>query len=45
MSIAYYRMMSVLITTLDVEVDSPFGVKVLEIVRDTVPVQDLGDNG
>jgi len=43
--IGYYRMMCVLMTTLDVEVDSPFGVKVLEIVRNTVARQGLVHNG
>lgn len=43
--IGYYRAMCVLMTTLDVEFDSPFGVKVLEIVRNTVARQGLVHNG
>lgn len=43
--IGHYRMMCLLMTALDIEVDSPFGVKVLEILRDTGELQDLGHNG
>ena len=37
--IGYFRMICVIMTTLEVEVESPFGAKVLASLRDSAPVQ------
>jgi 4-carboxymuconolactone decarboxylase len=39
--IGYFRMVCGLMTTLDVEVESPFGVKILGLARDAGRAQDL----
>jgi hypothetical protein len=37
--IGYFRMICVIMTTLEVEVESPFGAKVLDSLRDAAPGQ------
>ena len=37
--IGYFRMICVIVTTLEVEVESPFGAKVLDSLRDAAPGQ------
>ena len=37
--IGYFRMICVIVTTLEVEVASPFGAKVLDSLRDAAPGQ------
>jgi hypothetical protein len=40
--IGYFRMICGLMTTLEVEVESPFGVKILNLVRDVARGEDRG---
>jgi len=39
--IGYFRMISGLMTTLDVDVDAPFGVKLLDLAHDVAPGENL----
>ena len=39
--IGYFRMISGLMTTLDVDVDAPFGVKLLDLAHDVAPRRKL----